>query len=650
VESQDGSSSSQRYQNDRYCHMPERLKVLLSAYACEPNKGSEPEVGWQWAMQMALYHDITVLTRSNNREGIEKALEPLQGKRPLPRFVYHDEKGFLLWLKNRFHTIRLYYIFWQISAWNIIAQLNRENQFDILHHVTFAGFRYRTAIWNHGVPTIWGPVGGIQSIPWRLLPWKYPSPLLLELFRHFNNFAQSAPFHFLPRRARITTITLVSTPEMEEIFQRLDLETTLMPTIGFNAGEMSVAARELTNAPLKVLFVGSIITLKGIDLAIQAMAEAGTTATFTVIGSGKFEGAARRLVRQLGIESKVEFRGRLPLRDALNSYANFDLFLFPSLHDTGGYALIEAMSCGMPVVCLDCGGPRLAVKEGTGIKVPLGARKDVVAGLAKGIRFYDQNRQLLLEHGRAAREVILREYDWERKGRELDAIYQKAVAGETEILHGGIKRRATKSFVERLSSAKGLVFFGIILFIIGTAGFLSVEKLKHDAQAIVEDTLPGLADASAANASLAQSLNRSLLMLTAATPAERATYRKALDAFSEQTSESLDLYERTKFTGPERGIYNELMDKRQKYRAVRITVLALLDQQKQSEAVQTCNDSMIPAYLEYKTAAEKLLKFNVQQGKSRGHSILKICLITQYVVAGIGVILFVAGFFIGLFK
>src|ERR1700720_4879126 len=53
-----------------------RLRVLLSAYACEPHKGSGPEVGWQWALQMARFHDVTVLTQSKNRPVIERALEP----------------------------------------------------------------------------------------------------------------------------------------------------------------------------------------------------------------------------------------------------------------------------------------------------------------------------------------------------------------------------------------------------------------------------------------------------------------------------------------------------------------------------------------------------------------------------------------------
>ena len=48
------------------------MKILLSAYACEPNKGSEPGVGWHWALELGyLGHDVWVLTRANNRPAIE---------------------------------------------------------------------------------------------------------------------------------------------------------------------------------------------------------------------------------------------------------------------------------------------------------------------------------------------------------------------------------------------------------------------------------------------------------------------------------------------------------------------------------------------------------------------------------------------------
>lgn len=52
-----------------------RIRVLISAYACEPNKGSEPGVGWNWTLQMAKMDEVYVITRSNNRKVIETFLQ-----------------------------------------------------------------------------------------------------------------------------------------------------------------------------------------------------------------------------------------------------------------------------------------------------------------------------------------------------------------------------------------------------------------------------------------------------------------------------------------------------------------------------------------------------------------------------------------------
>src|SRR5437762_3821858 len=102
--------------------MSQRLKVLISAYACEPGKGSEPEIGWQWALQMARFHDVTVLTRANNQPTIERALEPLRGQEPLPAFVYHDCSKLLLGIKRRFKAVKMYYVMWQRSARRLAAR------------------------------------------------------------------------------------------------------------------------------------------------------------------------------------------------------------------------------------------------------------------------------------------------------------------------------------------------------------------------------------------------------------------------------------------------------------------------------------------------------------------------------------------------
>src|SRR4051812_32901794 len=365
------------------------LRVLISAYACEPGKGSEPEVGWQWALQMARFHDVTVLTRANNQNAIEGGLTALRGKQRLPHFLYHDEPAFLLKLKQRFGLTQLYYIIWQRSARSLVARLHQARPFDLLHHVTFAGFRYPAAIWGHGVPSVWGPIGGIESVPLGLLPFSHPVSLCTELGRNVHNLIQAAPFQILPRRAAASTVIVASTPEMQRVLDRHGFTSLLEPTIGLSTQDLPPARASIRNGPLKLLFVGKVITLKGVDLALQALVASGTDATLTFVGDGIYLSAAQDLAAHLGLDGKARFQGRAPREEVLKRYSEFDVFIFPSLHDTGGYAVIEALSRGLPVICVDCGGPGLAVRENCGRKIPLGSRSSMIKGLASAIRFYN---------------------------------------------------------------------------------------------------------------------------------------------------------------------------------------------------------------------------------------------------------------------
>jgi hypothetical protein len=67
-------------------------RIFLSAYACEPNKGSEPGVGWRWANGLASRVALHVLTRESNRDAIDKAVAglPAEGPMKLVMFIYHD--------------------------------------------------------------------------------------------------------------------------------------------------------------------------------------------------------------------------------------------------------------------------------------------------------------------------------------------------------------------------------------------------------------------------------------------------------------------------------------------------------------------------------------------------------------------------------
>jgi glycosyltransferase involved in cell wall biosynthesis len=629
--------------------MEKRLKVLVSAYACGPNEGSEPEVGWQWALQMSRFHDVTVLTRTMYRENIEKELAPLRGTRPLPEFVYYEEGPVVMWIRNSFNAFRVHYHFWQRSAWRVIEDLHQEKKFDLMHHSTIAGFRFPTAIWEHGVPTIWGPVGGIHSIEWHLLPWENPRGLAQEAMRYLDNFIQWAPFHALPRRFALSTLTLSSTEEMRQMFRDLKLETTLMPAVGINPYRTPVPERSVPRGPLKVLFVGSIITLKGIDLAIAAFAEARLDATFTIVGSGQFMPLAKKMTARLGLENKVVFRGRLPAPETLQVYKDYDVFLFPSLHDTGGFAVLEAMASGMPVVCLDCGGPKMSVRDGTGIRVPLGPRKSVISGLAEALRKYDSNRELVLTHGRAARKAVEEDYDWDKKGEQMNLIYRQTATARTpnkESAQNSTLWAGLKSHLPLDAMMMTLAF----MLIIGILGFFSVQKLEENTRLIVADTLPDLSETGSMNSCLAEGFNRALLICMARTPGEMAKYKSEMDDFSDRSEHFLKLYQESEFMENEYTLYTDVLADRKNYLDIREHVISLAGESRQEAALKLFKSDLLPAYLKYKTSAENLMLFNIRLGEERGESILTICGWTQLLVAVIGMFLFAAGFLIGFFK
>ena len=231
----------------------------------------------------------------------------------------------------------------------------------------------------------------------------------------------------LAKRAARSTAILASTPEMEKQIRKLRFEVTLMPTIGLDFAGLPRGTRKEKHAgPLRLLYVGNILTLKGIDLMLHALAQSGTDATLTLIGDGNFRAACERLVERLGLGERVKFRGRMPREEVLRIYRDFDVFAFPSLHDTGGYAVIEAMFNELPVICLDCGGPSVAVAAGTGIKVPLGKRSEVITRLAAAVGHYVHNRNMVLEQGQNAHASVMQNYEWERKGEAMNRIYQEA--------------------------------------------------------------------------------------------------------------------------------------------------------------------------------------------------------------------------------
>ncbi len=168
--------------------------------------------------------------------------------------------------------------------------------------------------------------------------------------------------------------------------------------------------RPSDGAPPVAMFAGRLIPWKGVALALQAIAELPGW-RFIVAGSGPQEGQLRELAARLGIADRVEFRGWVAREAVLRTMREeADVMLFPSLHEEGGWAVGEALNMGLPVVCLDRGGPPLV----GGRAVPSGSPAETVRRLAQAARAAvaepaPNPPSPLLEDRREALLAILRE-------------------------------------------------------------------------------------------------------------------------------------------------------------------------------------------------------------------------------------------------
>jgi len=405
---------------------PRRLRVLISAFACNPDWGAEAEIGWHWALEMARFHEVTVLTRRVHQSAIERELLRISG-RPLPGFLYHEEPQ-AAWVEDWFSASRVYYVLWQRSARRRVAQWVEEGRFDLLHHATIGTYRFPTAIWGHGVPCVWGPIGGAESIPARLLPWAHPRPLAYEIARNIDNFLQTSTLGVMVQRARRSTAILVATPRTEAVFRELGCTPFPMPAIGVHARSAQTPRLARPHGALRLLFLGRFAADRGIDLLLEALRASGTNAELALVGEGPFRWEIERLISKFSLAEQVKVIRNPARSPGFPNYSAHDVFVFPSLHGGSSHGVVEAMSQAMPVICLAVGWISQAVAEDCGIPVPLGSRREVVAALAEAIRTFDGDRDLVLQRGRRAQQVAASQFGWKARGIMMDRIYRHAAA------------------------------------------------------------------------------------------------------------------------------------------------------------------------------------------------------------------------------
>ena len=363
------------------------MRVLLSAYACEPGKGSEPEVGWQRALHMLeLADEVWVLTRNNNKTVIEA--DPLS-QAPGLHFIYYDLSGWVLRLKKQFWFRPVYFTLWQWGAYRLAFRHHRDKHFDRVFHVTFANMQFGSFMGRLGIPFVIGPIAGGERAPFRLRRSMLIRSRTGELLRDFGILFQLVSPLTRGAFAAAEHIYVTTADSLRLVPSKWRFKTTVHLAVATHGHAVHDDNFRHPDSP-RFVFAGNLLCWKGIHFAIRALAQARLKlpdATLTLIGDGPAKSWLNSVAKECGVDHAIEFAGRLPREKLIAAFHSYTALVFPSLHDTGGMVVLEALAEGLPVVCLDLGGPGIIVNESCGFVVSTAdaAESQTVSGIANAM-------------------------------------------------------------------------------------------------------------------------------------------------------------------------------------------------------------------------------------------------------------------------
>ncbi len=411
------------------------MKILLSAYACEPNRGTEPGVGWNTAISLTQYHQIWVFTSNTHRVAIEAelAVHPIENL----QFVYLDPLGWVYdWSqegKKVTWDVHLHYYLWQIYAYFVGRSLHRNVDFDLVHHLTYGKYSAPSFLSFLSIPFCWGPIGGAESAPKSF--WQDFS-LRARTYEVFRGLSQRVgeldPFVSLTaRQSRLTWCKAEDTAKrMRELGSQ---NVSVMVESGLRLEEITTLASYPmpTAEPIRFISMGRLLHWKGFHLGVQAFAKAALpNAEYWILGEGPERDRLQILADDLGIAHQLKFFGNLPRDEGLSKLGECHVLVHPSLHDSGGWVCLEGMAAGRPIICLDLGGPGIQVTSETGFKILAHNPDQAVQELAEAMTRLAQDAHLRMQMGQAGQSLIAKSYNWEAKAKVLTKAYEEVASNE----------------------------------------------------------------------------------------------------------------------------------------------------------------------------------------------------------------------------
>lgn len=409
------------------------LSILINAYACSPNMGSEPGMAWNWCVNLAKDCELHIITEGEFRDNIEAVLPTLpQGKNM--HFYYNpvsDEIRKMCWNQGDWRFYK-YYREWQWKTYMMAEEIIRQHHIDIVHQLNMIGFREPGYLWKiEDKPFVWGPIGGLKQFPSSYLEGAGIKMKLFNRVKNIINIYQIKHDKRVDQALKKADLLISSIPDSYNAIKKYKgLNSIIIPETGCFIDDNSIKRNkeEKVDDDFRLLWVGKFDFRKQLNIALATMSKLKDKSNIKLIicGSGSDNQISyyKQMAINLGIEDNVVWKGNIENSKVKEEMRKSDIFFFTSVSEDTSTVVLEAVSCGLPVLCFDTCGMGYVINESVGQKVPLTNPRQSADEFAEKINYLYNNREYLqkLSDGCKQRQ---KELSWNNKAKQMVELYNK---------------------------------------------------------------------------------------------------------------------------------------------------------------------------------------------------------------------------------
>ncbi|BBH21849.1 hypothetical protein Back11_31940 [Paenibacillus baekrokdamisoli] len=405
------------------------MRILLSAFMCEPGKGSEPGIGWNSAIHLARQGDneLWVLTKLEFKAKIEEKLNMLQLTNL--HFIYIQDSQRIRHISFVGYFLNYYY--WQWKAYKVATVWDKEINFDVVHHVTLGSLQGGSWMWKLRKPFVFGPVGGGQFAPSAFKKY-FEQEWFTESLRTLFRCKLSALNPLIRWTIHHSNLILATNTDTFDMINKLGGSNKVMLCLDSSLPEEfypdTLPQRVSHPSCLHLLWVGRIMPRKALNLALEAISKVASTITvkLTIIGGGQYASKIQSWIQKYNVKDRIEYKGELPWEELRGYYLSSDAFLFTSLRDSFGSQVLEAMAFGLPIIGLDHQGIRDFVPQQVGMKIKVHSPDQVTHDLSQAIEYLANHPDKRLAMGRIGWEFA-RTCSWDQFSKKMTGYYNNLI-------------------------------------------------------------------------------------------------------------------------------------------------------------------------------------------------------------------------------